>query len=870
MKDLTQSFTWRDVSPIILEHFRNVANATRQSAIDAVQVVAERDYPSQARRQLKTRSAVEDRTIWSIWHLTKIDFLAKDTEGNISMTDAGRQWLTRNPYPINAEGRRELGVLAKATTGGTSKSGDKSGSEESAPSGVADYFWVVRSGSKGEREQASLSQNLLIPGMELGDKANVAQTREEIQAAIIAEQPDYSKSRAANFAGQLARFKNEIQVGDLVIMPSKQHRGRFYAGRVSGPYEYRQNAQPEHRHVVPIEWSAETIALSDIGFDLRKSLSALSTIFQVSRNDALERIESVLQGEGDPRLNETPEAAKGAQDATFDWAPFYEELSTALLEYQEDRPKLFEVLHSAADSSNHPSRFDFLWEWVLEDGKHPATDIDPFVIMATPNRQITWSNKQAVCLGFKEAFGLSSPVPTDFLAVPQVSNMNSRFERYPSDCGNKDFYDGIWNLLKAAKRYAQQRTEQNKEHFRTAFDAATAGRAPGKYTMALFWACPDTFLPLDNNTVRYLESPDVLGYKIDKTHLDGKGYLELIGEVAEFIADSEIEPKNYIGLSLAAFNYDDSAEEITEEPTAAAVEEKLPDFTIDKLIEKGCFVPREDIQLMMSRLREKKNLILQGPPGTGKTWIARELAKILCDSDAQERITAVQFHPSMSYEDFVQGFRPGSDGRLVKAKGPFLAAVDKANEDTTQPHVVVIEEINRGNPAQIFGEMLTLLEADKRGPGNELSLLYGEDDEPIFIPKNLFIIGTMNQADRSLAMVDMALRRRFAFVNLRPQLQQRWHDYCVDNLMLDGECLNVIKQRVEQVNALIADDFSLGEPYLIGHSYVTPTRALKTQSFQETRAWFDRVIASDLRPLLEEYWYDNPSKFAEAMDILHG
>ena len=192
------------------------------------------------------------------------------------------------------------------------------------------------------------------------------------------------------------------------------------------------------------------------------------------------------------------------------------------------------------------------------------------------------------------------------------------------------------------------------------------------------------------------------------------------------------------------------------------------------------------------------------------------------------------------------------------------------NNDSTKPHVVVIEEINRGNPAQIFGEMLTLLEADKRGPEHALTLLYGDDDDPFSLPENLYVIGTMNQADRSLAMMDMALRRRFAFVTLTPQLNQRWKDYCTQECRLDPDTLDGIAARITQVNQLIAEDYTLGDAYLIGHSYVTPKRSTDgvLKSPEETQAWFERIISSELHPLLEEYWFDNPEKLREALDVL--
>ncbi len=201
-------------------------------------------------------------------------------------------------------------------------------------------------------------------------------------------------------------------------------------------------------------------------------------------------------------------------------------------------------------------------------------------------------------------------------------------------------------------------------------------------------------------------------------------------------------------------------------------------YSVDDILADGCFIERSQLEMFLKRLRTKKNLVLQGPPGTGKTWLLKRLAFALMGQRSDSRVRPVQFHPNLSYEDFVRGWRPDGDGKLALVDGPFLEMVGAALQEPKVKHVIVIEEINRGNPAQIFGEMLTLLEADKRTPSEALELCYRRGEgERVFIPDNLYVIGTMNIADRSLALVDLALRRRFAFVDLEPQLGKTWHDW---------------------------------------------------------------------------------------------
>ena len=187
-----------------------------------------------------------------------------------------------------------------------------------------------------------------------------------------------------------------------------------------------------------------------------------------------------------------------------------------------------------------------------------------------------------------------------------------------------------------------------------------------------------------------------------------------------------------------------------------------------------------------------------------------------------------------------------------------MQMVKGALDNPSQTYVLVIEEINRGNPAQIFGELLTLLEAGKRTPRDAMQLCYPDPDglhRPVHVPVNLFVIGTMNIADRSLALVDMAFRRRFAFIDLEPCLGVAWREWVVREMQLDTATANTIQQRLEQLNSTITADSRLGKAFRIGHSYVTPSQSLEDRS---SRDWFAEVVATELRPLLHEYWFDAP------------
>lgn len=285
-------------------------------------------------------------------------------------------------------------------------------------------------------------------------------------------------------------------------------------------------------------------------------------------------------------------------------------------------------------------------------------------------------------------------------------------------------------------------------------------------------------------------------------------------------------------------------------------------YGINDIVNDGCFVPEEDLSSALLQLKSKKNIILQGPPGTGKTWLAKRLANALIgvggEDTQNDQVLRIQFHPSLSYEDFVRGLRPNSGRRLELVDGAFLKAVDLALSNIDSDYVIVIDEINRGNTAQIFGEMLTLIESDKRIESEAIQIAYPRHDgERVHVPENLHIIGTMNIADRSLALVDLALRRRFAFIELVPVLGGPWVNWCVDRAGFDREVVNRVGRALTNLNEQIALDSSLGPQYRIGHSYVTPSADEVVEDGQE---WFRQAIFYGIRPLLDEIWFENPEK----------
>ena len=277
---------------------------------------------------------------------------------------------------------------------------------------------------------------------------------------------------------------------------------------------------------------------------------------------------------------------------------------------------------------------------------------------------------------------------------------------------------------------------------------------------------------------------------------------------------------------------------------ASTEEETYEPYTADDFLQ-DVYMDEERYNTLKALLLTKKNVILQGAPGVGKTFAAKRLAFSIMGEKDNNRVKMVQFHQSYSYEDFIMGFRPTETGFELK-KGVFYEFCRKAAEDD-RPYFFIIDEINRGNLSKIFGELFMLIESDKRGV--ELQLLYA--DEQFSIPSNVHIIGMMSTADRSLAMLDYALRRRFAFFEISPAFGSsgfRAYRTKINNPKFDR-----LIATVEQLNDVIANDDSLGEGFCIGHSYFCTKATINDE-------WMKSVVEYELIPLLKEYWFDEAAK----------
>lgn len=545
---------------------------------------------------------------------------------------------------------------------------------------------------------------------------------------------------------------------------------------------------------------------------------------------------------------------------SYQWVEFYHELADKIRPYRNKQSELIDIVKRCYTKISLPLPS------VVEQSE---TYLDPFTFFGLFNRQGMKAQTQIdILTEFKEIFHISAAVPKSFDGITRIPNKNSKFA-WPLEDGSTRLIDCIWDLFLLALDFSEKDYDGNKSKISFYFKEAIKIKncKIGKLSIGLFWTNPENFLDLAWKTRNFIYNSNEIPQQIvDKLpeyspNMQWDQYYKVIEVLSDYFQNNDHGIHNFIELSLAADVYD-RHEKNNQKDDKISDLDNSKDFdefdntssytAVDFLNE--VFMNESDYKLIRSFLERRKNIILQGPPGTGKTFSAKRLAYSLMGEKDPSRVSVIQFHQSYSYEDFMMGYRPSQEG-FEMHYGPFYSFCQKADADREHSYFFIIDEINRGNISKIFGELMMLVESDKRD--QPIQLLYSEKE--FAIPENMYLIGTMNTADRSLAIMDYALRRRFGFFTMKPAFDSNGFRKYQESL--NSPQFNALIICIEHLNQAISKDSMLGPGFCIGQSYFCNLQSANSELLKE-------IVHLEIIPLLQEYWYDDAATLQRWTDQL--
>ena len=645
-------------------------------------------------------------------------------------------------------------------------------------------------------------------------------------------------------------FVNEIEIGDHIAIKStfrQKHDLPFNnQGRDMGVMRIKATGivveNPRNGHTLKVDWTR-----AEPGRDWYFYLGR-HTVWRVDAGswpaDAL--ISFTFEGTpqdyekflGDPRWSIKN---KDELIERFPWIPLYESIANQLLQYRHNRKPLVEGLHDIAARSN---AFMSMTDRYADDREEPLKDIDPFTTIASFNRGINLANRTQIATDLARFLDVDMDeaeiekgieILHTYGGIPIVSNMKTWFFgfhkiRQPNDI------DALWSVFTEALKFADSGNDEDRNPFSQAYDDAMSCYGVGdNLSMGLYWIRPRSFQALDYYSRMYLR--DKLSIPVQSGRYDADDYQALLNQLEDKFQDDGFPLHSFPEISVSAWQDED--EDPGQEPPST---------------EDGKTIAQS----------HPLNTILYGPPGTGKTYATVRRCVEICRGEAPEseeetrklydnfvekkQISFITFHQSYGYEEFVEGLRPeagdngGAGFSLVPKKGILKQIAERAKEYKKYRYVLVIDEINRANVSKVLGELVTLLEEDKRqGAENEVAVKLPHSVHYFTLPSNLYILGTMNTADRSIALLDTALRRRFDFEELPPEPDLLRGAADVTGIDLPA-VLRAINERLEWL---------VDRDHLIGHAWLMGA---------ETRENVDRIMRNKIIPLIAEYFYDDWKK----------
>ena len=662
---------------------------------------------------------------------------------------------------------------------------------------------MIRGGRHGEFEEQAIEENIACIGWsarEIPDLRSI-DSRDELAELVEQALPEDSGGKVKAWVGQLWRLKTGIHMGDLVAMPMKT-TSQIALGVVSEEYWYRENIESDvPPHVLSVDWMRTDVPRSAIKDDLLASLGSQLTICAIRATDAAWRLQQLIETGSDPG----PREASGAT-------------------YPHDLLSLIERFRSETGYPDkaHEEQERLREEWAEKLAPENVADLSRHDLTVVASHGNWWAGTY----GYPQATGVMQWIQE--LTDEEYSRMLDHI-RYL--CWDED---ELW------RRYDQLTNQDSPRK--------TKGLAETTASKLVAICRPEDFLAIGVQGGRWgrramldrLGLPKPAGSSLGQRVVDANNRLR--EHLEPHFGNDTLGMGAFLGWLLERGR-----------PAPPRPPSRTADLAelADELLVEASFL--EDI---VSLLEDKGQVILYGPPGTGKTYLARELAKVLAPDESCRAL--VQFHPSTSYEDFFEGYRPAGTGdgggiRFKLTHGPLARIAERASDAPDEQHVMIIDEINRGNLPRVLGELLFLLEYRDE----EVETLY-RVEERFSLPENLWFIGTMNTADRSIALVDAALRRRFHFIRFFPDsgpmagLLARW-------LADDEDRPAWVGHLVEAVNRELKDVLE------DSHLLLGPSHFMKeySSSPDEQRQQLRRIWEYNIEPFIEDQFFGDPKQIEQ-------
>ena len=656
--------------------------------------------------------------------------------------------------------------------------------------------WLIRAGRDGDRFDYNIEHGLACLGWDDVPDLRGFSSRQELRDALRLYFPESREGTISNYTSQLWRMRTDVRVGDLVVMPRKG-APQIALGSVSREYWHDGAADMGWgRHVVSVDWKSTDVPKTTLNQDLQNSLSAQMTICSITRNDAAWRLQQMIETGSDPG----PREEYGDDEAS--------DLSTLVEQFRAETDYPAEA---------HEEQKRRRAEW--------AEKLTPENIESLSREDLTAFTNNAVRNGeyVRRVGGVMRWIRN--LGEPEFDNLLDNITHL------------CWGGDELSVRFDQLYLDDGPRKVK--------GYAGVNISRTLAICHPDSFLPVHRNVGNWGRNKMLsrLGLSAPLGNTPGQRVVDANNRLRE-----HLEPHfGNDALAMGAF-LGWLLETIPPGKKGPGGSTDLAELADELLVEV------EFLDDIVSLLKDKGQVILYGPPGTGKTYLARKLAEELAPDESCRAL--VQFHPSTSYEDFFEGYRPagtGDDGgiRYELTKGPLARMAERA-EDSDQRNVMIIDEINRGNLPRVLGELLFLLEYRDE----IVQTLYRSEEEPFSLPNNLWFIGTMNTADRSIALVDAALRRRFHFVPFFPDsgpmagLLGRWLAREAEPGWV-GELVDSVNDELKAV--LEGSHLLLGPSHFMKEYGTSPN-----QQHERLR----RIWEYNIEPFIEDQFFGDPDRIA--------